>query len=71
MQHWHYQLMRQIDVRGDEYYSMHEYHPAEGKGEDDYIISPVTVDGESVEDIKWLLKTLLSDLEKHGVKDYA
>lgn len=71
MQHWYYQLMRYKDSEGNEHYAMHEFYPTEGKGEDDYTVNPVTVTGESIEDIKWLLKTLLSDLEKHGVKDYA
>jgi len=33
-------------------------------------VEPVLVTGEDKEDVKWLLETVLKDIEKHGVKDY-
>jgi len=32
--------------------------------------NPVTVDGNSVEDVKKMLLLILKDIDKHGVKDY-
>ena len=31
---------------------------------------PVTVEGESVEELKWHLKAILKDIEEYGVIDY-
>ena len=65
---WHYQLMKH--VKGDEevWYGIHEIYPTEGKG--GWTEEPVRVMGESVPDIRWQLKAILNDLDKHGVMDY-
>jgi len=33
--------------------------------------NPSTVTGESVDDLKWSLKAMLDDIEKHGVMLYG
>lgn len=68
MGHWHYQLMRHLTEGGETYYAIHEYYPMEDG--DGWTEKPVTVDGESKSDVIWMLKAILKDIEKHGVKDY-
>ena len=62
---WHYQLMKHTDDNGYVWYGVHEFY--EGNG---YTAEPETVRGQDEEDIKWMLETMLMDIEKHGVKDY-
>ena len=66
--HWHYQLMRHLTPEGETYYAVHEYYNLETGPA--WSEKPVTVDGESKSDVVWMLKTMLNDIEKHGVKDY-
>jgi len=67
--HWHYQLMRHQDNFGEEYYAIHEYfHMDDG---DAWTENPVTVTGESIEDVKKSLMLMLGDIDKHGVKNYG
>ena len=72
MSFWHYQLMYhkydepQLGEEG--YYAVHEYYEMDdGPG---WTENPVTVDGNSVEDVKKMLLLILKDIDKHGVKDY-
>jgi hypothetical protein len=71
MKHWHYQLMRHKDEEGNEYYAMHKFYPVDYLDGQMWPALPISVDGETIEDVRWMLKTMLNDLEKHGVKDYA
>ena len=65
---WHYQLMRHMTPEGEIYYAVHEYyHLEEGDG---WTENPVTVDGESIDDIRKMLICILKDCDTHGVKDY-
>jgi len=68
MSHWHYQVMKNIDEAGNEYYAIHEYFPLE----DGHLWTenPVKVVGESIEDLKKSLMCMLHDIDKHGIKDY-
>jgi hypothetical protein len=61
--------MRHEDEEGNEYHAMHEYYPMRFQG-DVWTEVPISVDGETIEDVRWMLKTMLSDLEKYGVVDY-
>tara|TARA_R110000796_G_scaffold18303_2_gene55473 strand:+ start:5167 stop:5364 length:198 start_codon:yes stop_codon:yes gene_type:complete len=63
---WHYQLMKHTEHNGEVWYGIHELYDGIG-----YTIEPRTVRGEDIEDIKWVLETMLEDVEKHGVKDYV
>lgn len=66
---WHYQLMKHKNLRsGEEYYAVHEYYDLQDGPA--WTENPVTVDGESKSDVVWMLKAILGDIEKHGVKDY-
>ena len=72
MSFWHYQLMYHkydepvLDEEG--YYAVHEYFEMDdGPG---WTENPVTVDGNSIEDVKKMLLLILKDIDKHGVKQY-
>ena len=62
---WHYQLIRHTEPDDQVWYAVHEFY--EGNG---YTVEPVNIKSEDKEDIKWMLETMLKDIEKHGVKDY-
>jgi hypothetical protein len=55
-------------VTGEDYYAIHEYYSLEDG--DGWTEGSVTVDGNSVEEVKEVLQMMLADIEKHGVKDY-
>ena len=61
----HYQLMKYTEEDGEVWYGVHELY--EGTS---FTGKPESVRGWDVEDIKWMLETMLKDIEKHGVKDY-
>jgi hypothetical protein len=60
--------MRHQDNFGEEYHAIHEMFPLDDG--DAWTENPVTVTGESVEDVKWSLMAMLHDIEKYGVKNY-
>ena len=62
---WHYQLMKHTEPDDEVWYAVHEVY--EGNG---YTVEPVRVQGQDKADIKWMLKHVLEDIEKYGVKDY-
>jgi len=62
---WNYQLMKHTEPNDEVWYAVHEVY--EGNG---YTVEPVRVQGQDKADIKWMLETVLEDIEKHGVKDY-
>jgi len=68
MSHWHYQLMRHHNNFGEEYYAIHEMFLLDDG--DAWTENPVTVTGESIEDVKKSLMLMLGDIDKHGVKNY-
>jgi hypothetical protein len=49
---------------------MHEFYPIDYLDGQMWTEIPISVDGETIEDVRWMLKTMLNDLEKHGVIDY-
>jgi hypothetical protein len=69
---WHYQLMyHKYDkpVLGElGYYAVHEYYEMDDGPA--WTNNPVTVTGDSIDDVKKALMLMLNDIEKHGVKDY-
>ena len=65
---WNHRVMRHITKYGA-YYGVHEvYYDSEGKV-DGYTIHPVSVAGESVEEIKEYLQMILNCLDK-DILDY-
>jgi hypothetical protein len=67
MSKWHYQLMKR-NFDGVDNYAIHEYYQLDHG--DGWSNDPVSIDGESIEDVKKMLQMMLNDIEKHGVKDY-
>lgn len=72
MNHWHYQLMyrkynRPVDGQ-EGYYAVHEYYETDAGNS--CTAGPVTVEGDSVDDVKKMLEYILEDIDKHGVKEY-
>lgn len=73
MSHWHYQLMyhkyeEPDEIDGEGYYAIHEYHHMFDN--DGWTVNPVTVSGESIEEVKEILTLMLNDIDRHGVKNY-
>jgi hypothetical protein len=69
MSHWHYQLMKHTTPDGEYvYYGVHEYYEMETGPA--WTENLVTVDGESIDDIRKMLINILKDLDTYGVKDY-
>jgi hypothetical protein len=64
---WHFQLMKHED-KGEVWYGVHESYPTLGSLS--YTVDPVTVEGESADDIRWYLNAILSDIDKYGVINY-
>ena len=74
MGHWHYQVMKHTEENEADgsiyvWYGVHEFYPLDDGPV--WTQEPVTVEGESIEDLKWQLKAILGDIEKHGVIDYG
>ena len=68
MSNWHYRLMKHTTPDGHTYYAVHECYDLETGPA--WTENPVTVDGESIDDVKRMLLCILKDLDTHGVKDY-
>jgi len=73
MNHWHYQVMKHEEEDKTDnsiyvWYGVHEFYPLDDGPT--WTQEPVTVEGKSIEDLKWQLKAILGDIEKHGVIDY-
>jgi hypothetical protein len=55
---WNYRVVRRV-IHGEIQYGIHEmYYDPEG-----YTMNPVPVAGDSVEDLRWQLKRMLTALE--------
>jgi hypothetical protein len=54
---------------GAVWYSVHEVFYNENGGINGYTEDPISIVGETVEDVKSQLKMIMKDIEKHGVID--
>lgn len=61
---WHYQLMKHSDGS----LAVHEYYTLGDV--DGWTEEPVSIIGDDVDDVKGILQMILSDISKHGVKNY-
>ena len=57
------------DFDGEDNYAIHEYYQLDHGYS--WSNDPVSIDGDSIEDVKKMLQMMLNDIEKHGVKDYG
>ena len=62
---WHYQLMKHTEPDGGVWYAVHEFYERDG-----YTTNPETIRGRDIDDLKWMLNSVLEAIEKYGVKDY-
>jgi len=62
--HWHFQLMRHPDGE----LAIHEMYPLDDGPA--WTQHPISVTGATVEDVKWALRAMLNDIDRHGVVDY-
>ena len=61
---WHYQLIRHTEPDDEVWYGVHKNYRSS------YTVEPLSIQSEDKEDIKWMLKAMLNDIETYGVKDY-
>jgi len=66
MSTWHYQVMKHEDDLGV-WYGVHGYYSLEDGPA--YTKEPLLA-GDSLEDLKSVLKMIEQDIYKHGVRDY-
>jgi hypothetical protein len=64
---WHYQVLRHKDGLRV-WYGVHGYYHSSSIGPS-WAVEPL-LSGESVEELKEVLKMIEQDIYKHGVKDY-
>lgn len=65
---WHYQLIRHIWPSGKEWYAIHEKFNLAG-GEEMTTQDPITVVGDSEQEVVWTLQRMLEDIKKHGIEE--
>jgi hypothetical protein len=63
--HWHFQLMRHPDGT----LAIHEMFPLDDGPA--WTENPVSVTGETVKDVKWMLTAMLNDIDRHGIVEYS
>ena len=68
MSHWHYQIMRSVDDSGEEYLGIHEFYVMHDKSEG-WTAKAVLIEADTLPEMRKALINVLSDLEKHGVRD--
>jgi hypothetical protein len=59
----------QHEKDGTVYYSVHEVFYSKNGGINGYTEEPITILGETVEDVKTQLEMIMTDIEKHEVID--
>lgn len=62
---WHYQLVR----HKDESLGVYEYYTTQD-GENYFTKNPISIVGDSIEEVKESIQMILNDIDRHGVKDY-
>lgn len=62
---WNYRVIKTKTPYGDTY-AVHEVYYELGEGMV-WTVDPITISGDSIDDIKWELQTILEDIEKHSV----
>lgn len=66
---WRYQVMKHTEENGEVWYGVHEFYYGEDAPEM-FTTDPITVYGDSVEDIQKQLHMILADLREFPVVDY-
>ena len=64
---FHYQLIKHIYPNGKGHYSVHEYYSDTVEEAEMWAVSPVTLWGETPDDIQRLIINVLNDIAEHGI----
>ena len=65
---WNYRVIRTED--GDEpWYAIHEVYYDDNHAVDGYTLRPVTVSGNSIDDLRWTLEQMLKSLDKEVIEE--
>lgn len=69
---WHYQVVRTVD-RGEESFAIHEAYPDIREDGEPLPITEnaITPYGETIEDLRWSLRAMLEDIDRHGVVEMS
>jgi hypothetical protein len=68
LSHWHFQIMRHRADSGEHYLAIHEFYTMHDKKEG-WTEKPVPLEADSLPEMRKTLLAVLTDLEKHGVRD--
>jgi hypothetical protein len=68
MSNWRYQIMRHTADSGDTYLAIHEFYTMHDKSEG-WTAKPVPIEADTVPELRSALLAVLTDLERHGVRD--
>lgn len=68
MSYYHYQIMQHTADSGDKYLAIHERFVGHDKAET-WTAKPVPIEADSVPEMRRALLAILTDLERHGVRD--
>jgi hypothetical protein len=68
MSHWHYQIMQHTADSGETYLAIHEFYVMHDKSEG-WTAKAVLLEADTLPELRRALIQVLSDLEKHGVRD--
>jgi hypothetical protein len=68
MSSWHYQIMQHIDDSGEPYLAIHEFYTMHD-GKEGWTQKAVPIEADSLSEMRKALLAILTDIERHGVKD--
>lgn len=68
MSSWRYQIMRHRADTGETYLAVHEFYVAHDKKEG-WTQKPITIEADTLPELRMNLLNMLRDLERHGVRD--
>ena len=68
MSSWRYQVMRHIADDGEPFLAVHEFYVMHDKKEG-WTAKPITVEADSLQDLRKALLRMLIDMEDHGIRD--
>jgi hypothetical protein len=68
MSHWRFQVMRHKADSGEHYLAIHEFYIMHDKSEG-WTAKPVPLEADSLPEMRKTLLAVLTDLERHGVRD--
>jgi hypothetical protein len=68
MSSWRYQIMRHTADSGEHYLAIHEFYTMHDKKEG-FTAKPVPIEADSLPEMRKTLLAVLTDIERHGVRD--